>query len=552
MNANTTEHKHHMRKDGSGDLRNKIVELLSTTANGCLSELGYFPGMQDQFQQLIQTNMHLQNDNTKLFEDNRALARVVAIQNDRLAFSAGEDNIKLKQFSEMKESIESLSKEQTRLTRANEMLKVTSLDQGNGRLYSEWQMLQARNDALERDNARVRDDFTRLYNLAAANGILGKAPPAPYTQRSDISRVSSNRDQSRVSDSQAQLASANPMRHHHQRRASDIPPQMAGAHAPVRNHSLHQVIPVQPQPQRRVSEGSQNGQAIGPASHTTQVQYSGVLSPVANGPSIPSVPIPPPRPFRNKNRTPSTPLAIDAHRLPITPISPNFAQNPCQIVQGMSPSTPRAPEGLDVIDLTADEVIPTQAPVATDASSQIIKIEENNPRSPASSIEEPLALSHSQPASRDEPLAMNSPVSSVEEPLIKRSISDMTGVNQNVSENEPRKRSRLDDSGHGDSIAVQVESHADSAGAETAPNHQVASEEPSLRSAEDCIADVFAEDEEREGEQVCNLCVLRYERGAIENPPPPFVRATLDELVTHCIEDHPMVWEKLRRSTESE
>jgi hypothetical protein len=139
--------------------------------------------MQDQFQQLIQTNMHLQNDNAKLFEDNRALARVVAIQNDRLAFSAGEDNIKLKQFSEMKESIESLTKEQTRLTRANEMLKVTSLDQGNGRLYSEWQLLQARNDALERDNARVRDDFTRLYNLAAANGILGKAPPVRNGER---------------------------------------------------------------------------------------------------------------------------------------------------------------------------------------------------------------------------------------------------------------------------------------------------------------------------------------------------------------------------------
>lgn len=91
----------------------------------------------------------------------------------------------------------------------------------------------------------------------------------------------------------------------------------------------------------------------------------------------------------------------------------------------------------------------------------------------------------------------------MEEPLIKRSIADMTGANQNVSENEPRKRSRLDDSGHGDSI---TESQADSASAETAPNHQAASEEPSLRSAEDCVADVFAEDEEKEGEQVCNLC----------------------------------------------
>ena len=74
-------------------MKTKVVELLSSTVNGCLSELGYYPGMQEQFQHLLQTNALLQNDNTKLYEDNRALARVVSIQNDRLAFSAGEDNI---------------------------------------------------------------------------------------------------------------------------------------------------------------------------------------------------------------------------------------------------------------------------------------------------------------------------------------------------------------------------------------------------------------------------------------------------------------------------
>jgi len=139
--------------------------------------------MQEQFQQLTQTNVRLQTDNAKLFEDNRALARVVAIQNDRLAFSSGEDNIKLKQFAEMKDMMESLSAEQIRLKRANDMLKVTSLDKGNERLYAEWQMLQSRNDTLERDNARARDDFSRLYNLAAAKGIIsGNAPPVQQIQ----------------------------------------------------------------------------------------------------------------------------------------------------------------------------------------------------------------------------------------------------------------------------------------------------------------------------------------------------------------------------------
>jgi hypothetical protein len=69
--------------------------------------------------------------------------------------------------------------------------------------------------------------------------------------------------------------------------------------------------------------------------------------------------------------------------------------------------------------------------------------------------------------------------------------------------------------------------------------------ETGQRSAEDCVADIFTEDEEKEGEQVCNLCVyvdilppchllldstfwfsLRYERGVIEALPSPFVRIT--------------------------
>jgi chromosome segregation ATPase len=156
----------------TGDLRNKIVELLSSAANGCLSELGYYPGMQEEFQQLIQANAVLQNDNAKLYEDNRALARVVAIQNDRLAFAAGEDNAKLKQLAEMNEKIEFLSSEQTKLKRANEMLKVTSVDQGHEKLFAEWQMLQARNNDLERDYTRLQNNYSTLYNSTVANGTV--------------------------------------------------------------------------------------------------------------------------------------------------------------------------------------------------------------------------------------------------------------------------------------------------------------------------------------------------------------------------------------------
>ena len=167
-------------QDSTRELRSKIVELLSATANGCLSELGYFPGMPFQFQQLLETNTLLQNDNKKLFHDNRDLARVVAVQNDRLAFAAGADNAKLKQFMEMKEKIESLTMERAKLTQTNEVLKASTGDQRYEKLFADAQKLQFRNNVLERDYARLRDSYSILYNAATVRGVL---PPGLQKER---------------------------------------------------------------------------------------------------------------------------------------------------------------------------------------------------------------------------------------------------------------------------------------------------------------------------------------------------------------------------------
>jgi hypothetical protein len=174
-------------------LRTKIIQLLSSTANGCLSELGYFPGMPEQFQQILQTNAALQNDNAKLFEDNRALARVVAMQNDRLAFLAGEDDVKLKQLAEMRDKIESLSMEQAKLKQTNEMLQATPVAQRYRQLFAESQMLRIKNDALERDFICLRDSYSALHNTAAEKGTLpsGQVAPGPLVQQ--IRRITGKR-----------------------------------------------------------------------------------------------------------------------------------------------------------------------------------------------------------------------------------------------------------------------------------------------------------------------------------------------------------------------
>ncbi|KAG5639288.1 hypothetical protein H0H81_004949 [Sphagnurus paluster] len=57
--------------------QSRIVEILAGTANGCLTELGYYPGMPQRLQELEIQNARWQSENVKLFQDNRSLTRAL-------------------------------------------------------------------------------------------------------------------------------------------------------------------------------------------------------------------------------------------------------------------------------------------------------------------------------------------------------------------------------------------------------------------------------------------------------------------------------------------
>jgi hypothetical protein len=260
--------------------------------------------------------------------------------------------------------------------------------------------------------------------------------------------------------------------------------------------------------------------------HISQVQSAppDSLLPPTKGPSAPSsselkASNAPPRPLMDNTAHPLTPLAIEAQTLPITPISPNHSGRvPSQFVQGCTPTPSiRAPQTPDVIDLTVDNDVPAPVLVVVDGPAADANSGVETIHSPASSIEVPLISRRSsgnmaelqRPASRDQPVAMDSPASSIEGPLMKRSISDMEGVQQQaISTNESRKKMRLDDSAPENSAVIQVESHPSQVdeGAGSSDEEETV-EEIGLMSAEDCVAAIFTEDEEKEGEQICSLCV---------------------------------------------
>lgn len=157
-------------RNDSPELRTKIVEILSLTANGCLSELGYYPGIAQQLHEALKANSYLQQANNKLFEDNGTLARHVALQNDRLALVDGAENSRLKRYIDMESMVKVLTAEKAELAKRNSLL-VQGLPTSDI-FVAELKNLQISHDKLQREYLRLRESYNSLYKTSASRGIL--------------------------------------------------------------------------------------------------------------------------------------------------------------------------------------------------------------------------------------------------------------------------------------------------------------------------------------------------------------------------------------------
>lgn len=162
----------HPRTNDNLELREKIVQVLSSTVNGCLSELGYYPGIGQQLHEALKANNHLQQANEKLFEDNRALARLAAFQNDRLALVDGTEHSRLKTYTDMESMVKVLTAEKAELMKRNSLF-VQSLPTSDV-----LKNLQASHNNLQREYLRLRESYNSLYKTSASYNIFpGKQVP---------------------------------------------------------------------------------------------------------------------------------------------------------------------------------------------------------------------------------------------------------------------------------------------------------------------------------------------------------------------------------------
>ncbi|KAF8969508.1 hypothetical protein BDZ97DRAFT_2072501 [Flammula alnicola] len=124
-----------------GDMRQRIVEILAGTANGCLQELGYYPGMPARLQELELRNKTWQSENVKLYEDNKRLLEVVKTQNENLKWLKTPDGEKVKRITDLESENRKLRAQLDQLMKINtvaEGAQTAVQDQKYMQLYKEY------------------------------------------------------------------------------------------------------------------------------------------------------------------------------------------------------------------------------------------------------------------------------------------------------------------------------------------------------------------------------------------------------------------------------
>jgi len=144
----------HIPTSGTTDLRSRVVEILAGTVNGCLSELGYFPGMHQRMLELQQVNAKWQSENVNLFQDNQKLARSLREQNERSKVITGSDDQKIRAIEALEEKVRGLTEERANL--------VSKQNEVYHRLYSDYTKLSGLYGAAVNEIDQLRKHIQKI------------------------------------------------------------------------------------------------------------------------------------------------------------------------------------------------------------------------------------------------------------------------------------------------------------------------------------------------------------------------------------------------------
>jgi hypothetical protein len=121
-------------------LKTQVIRILSKTANDCLSELGYNPALFQRLEQLttlnrtleadkataLRTNASLHEDNTLLFNDNKALHQLITMQHQHLQTAAALVQARDREIADLKARVHALTEERDKLLRTQDAFMAAS------------------------------------------------------------------------------------------------------------------------------------------------------------------------------------------------------------------------------------------------------------------------------------------------------------------------------------------------------------------------------------------------------------------------------------------
>jgi len=144
-------------------LHSSIVEILASTSNGCLAELGYHPGMTEKLYQCMQHIQTLEGENAKLYQDNCQLSSTVQLLNERVNHFSANQSTQLQQFAAMQEKLRTLETERNNLARNNQDILINSNAGTSHHLLGvELTRVRAQNARLLRDINILQTKYARL------------------------------------------------------------------------------------------------------------------------------------------------------------------------------------------------------------------------------------------------------------------------------------------------------------------------------------------------------------------------------------------------------
>ncbi|KAI0677354.1 hypothetical protein C8Q78DRAFT_85604 [Trametes maxima] len=493
----------------------EIMAIMAKTQNKCFAEMGYYPTLLREFQELQKHCLLLRNDNQKLYSDNRSLAQFIQAQDKRIQSLATSPDQHVRTDADTQEMLRALKAER---------------DELNGRLHA------ALNEIMI-----LRQELSRFVPSALVLPAHERAVPGPMPQAPQQRVVSTPVAPPVVLEHPS--ANFGP---YHQR---PPPPQQFAAH--------HR--PIQPLPPPRMTPHNLSTlETSAPPTISHHRRQSGSVPPNIAGPSSASA-----SPIHNFNGlniaspTSSRPSTGNASAVASAGgIATLSKAGPVRNIH-MIPVHPQtaSPSSLAgaIIDLTGDEAQGQNAARkrrktdhTPEMGGMLSQLPVEQSASPvATSAMGPPAAGHISPSPLNPtPAPAQTPAPSVISSPHPHNVHAPTPPPQYTAFVQPVLTTGSPATSPN---PTNGQSHLTNNPPPQAPDNGEATDEQATLE-EYCIEANFDEDEEDVNKLWCRMCISRFQKGHTTDQPSPFVSATREQLVGHCKTVHPRGWEVLKES----